>query len=250
MELKEMNMMIKIFGILGVIFCLLTLLTPWSESSFTFGFFSQIYSTPFYIDFFTNTSFHNIFGAGQIIFFAIAMIIIFILTLIALILSINNVRNISRVTPNKYLTLGILLIVDVILYIIAVSILSSSISTFGAYGIGFVMAIISAIMFFMIYFIQKTFMPAVSPGHYQHQPYQQPTYAQQPAYQHPTQQTPPPVHPQQHHTQQTPPSQPQAQPQQQTQKTVDKPATPKFCSQCGAPVVPNTKFCAQCGNKL
>ena len=249
MTSKEMNMVIKIIGILGVIFCLLALLTPWSASSFTFGIFSEGYSSPFYIDFFTNSLFHNMLGAGQVIFFAIAMIIIFILTLTALILSINNIRNIGKVPPRKYLTLGILLIIDIILYIIAVLILSSGIygiSTFGAYGLGFVMAIISAAMFFILYFTQKTLIPAIVPNIAQ-QPHQQSTYPTQPVYQTSSQQTPPPAHMQQQ-VQQNPAPQPAQ--TQQNQPTEQKAQTPKFCSQCGSPLAPNSKFCSQCGNKL
>jgi hypothetical protein len=252
MQNNEMNMVLKLIGILGVIFCLLALLLPWSDSSFTFGIFSDGYSTPFYVDLFTNEFFHSALGAGQVIFFAIVMIIIFILTIIALIFSINNVRNIGRVLPNKYLTLGILLIIDVILYIIAVSILSSGISTFGAYGIGFAMAIISAILFFMIYFLQKAFMPAVAPRITQQPIYQQPVYDQtQPSYQTPPQQTPhqhtPP--PPQTPPQNTPPPAQQQPPTKPTSQKQSK-ATPNFCSQCAAPLGPNAKFCPQCGHKL
>ena len=49
---KEINLVIKIMGILGVIFTLIALLTPWGDGTYTFGVFSSFYSSPFYIDFF------------------------------------------------------------------------------------------------------------------------------------------------------------------------------------------------------
>jgi len=220
---KEINLVTRIMGILGVIFTLITLLTPWGEGTYTFGIFSSFYSSPFYIDFFTSSII-----IGEIIFFAIAMIIIFIITLIALLMSISSVKNFEKTPTNKFMTLGILLIVDIVLYIIAVSLLSGKmgVSAFGAYGIGFVMAIIAAIMFFIVYGIKKMYMPAPAASSYQQQMYTQPqTYAPQ--------QPPPPP----------PPQQPQP---QQPAQTTEK----KFCSNCGAKLGPNSKFCPNCGKQL
>jgi len=216
---KEINLVTRIMGILGVIFTLIALLTPWASYSFTFGLFAPGISYPFYIDYFTS-------GDGNAIFFAIAMIIIFILTLVVLFMSISSVKNFEKTPINKFMTLGILLIVEIVLYVITVSIISRGATTFGAYDIGFVMAIIAAIMFFIVYGIKKMYMPTPAASSYQQQMYTQPqTYAPQ--------QPPPPP----------PPQQPQP---QQPAQTTEK----KFCSNCGAKLGPNSKFCPNCGKQL
>jgi len=205
---KEMNMIITIMGIIGVIFCLIALLTPWGSppggSFFTFGTFSESSSSAFYI-----TAFES--GVGESIFFGIAMILIFILTLVSLILGALTIKNIG-IKANRFLTLGILLIINIILYVIAMSVLVGRYGGQGFYSIGFVMALIASIMFFVIYGLQKAFMPAAAPAMYQPQP---------PAYQQPQQKT---MYTQQPPVQQAPPPQPQAQPQpqQQTQPPAQK----------------------------
>jgi hypothetical protein len=235
---KEMKIILKVLGIIGVIFCLVALLVPWSNNVFTFGFFSEIYSTPFFVDFFINQDYHSVFGIGQIIFFGIAMIIIFIITLITLLLGVFAIKSFERTPPNKYLNLGILLIVNVVLYIIAVSMLTSAFGMFGGiglgYGIGFVMCIIAAILFFIIYSIEKTYMPQTSFG-----AHQQPMYQQQPHVYSQPQQAPPPHHP----------APPPLQSDTSQQVGQDKNAK-KFCSSCGSKLTPNAKFCSGCGQKV
>jgi len=250
MQSNEMNMIMKIFGILGMVFCLIALLAPWGNGIFTFGIFAEGYSTPFGIDLFTNQFYQEILGAGQVIFFAIAIIIIFVLTLVALLLSILTVRNIQSSPPGRSLVIGILLIVSFIMYIIAVSVLSGGSGTFGAYGAGFVMALIGAILFFIIYGLQKFYLTAPSPAMYQQQMYQQPAYnqpqAQYYAHQQPPQQAPPV---QEQYTQVPPQQQPPAQPAPRARRQQPQ-AAPKFCQECGSPITPNSKFCSGCGNKL
>ena len=235
MQSKEMDMLIKILGIIGMVFCLVALLTPWGSGAFTFGLFQTGYSTPFYIDVFQSY-------AGEIIFFGITMIIIFILILVTLILSITTVKNIQKYPPGRFLTLGILLLITFILYIIAASVVSSGYSTYGMYGIGFVMALIGSIMFFIAYALKRYISTTPSP-----MPYQQPIYTQPQTqyYQQQPQQTQPIVQEQQY-TQ--PPMQTTSQPPQRARQI--RSTVPKFCPQCGSPLPPNVKFCPECGNKL
>ncbi len=240
MQSKEIDMIIKILGILGVVFCLVALLTPWGYGAFTFGLFETGYSTPFYIDVFTNQIFQSY--ASQVIFFGITMIIIFIIILITLILSITTIKNIQKYPPGRFLTLGILLLITFILYIIAVSVLSSSFGAYGMYSVGFIMALIGAIMFFIAYAIKKYILTTPYPL-----PYQQPMYTQPQTqyYQQQPQQTQPIVQEQQYTP---PPMQPTTQPTQRARQT--RSTSPRFCPQCGSPLPPNVKFCPECGNKL
>lgn len=230
---KEMKLILKVLGIIGVIFCLVALLVPWGNSVFTFGIFGDGYSTPFFIDLFTNQI------IGQAIFFGIAMIIIFVITLITLLFGVLAIKNFERTPSNKYLTLGILLIVNVVLYIIAVSILTSAFGIFGTfifgYGIGFVFCIIAAIMFFIVYGIQKTYMPQTNFG-----AYQQPMYQQQPQTYRQPHQAPPP---------QQPVPNPSSQSGLDQQVSQDK-SVKKFCPNCGSKLTPNAKFCSGCGQKI
>jgi len=228
MQSKEMDMIIKILGILGMVFCLVALLTPWGYGAYTFGLFETGYSSPFYIDLFTNQLYQTY--AGQIIFFAITMIIIFVLTLVTLILSIITVKNIQKYQPSRFLTLGILLLITFILYIIAVSVLSSGLGAFGMYGIGFVMALIGAIMFFIAYGLKKFILTTPSPI------YQKPMYTQ-PQTQYYTQQ-------------QAPPQQYQAPPPVQQPVSSEIKSKTKFCPACGTQLQTNARFCPECGNQL
>jgi len=158
MENKEKNMIVQLIGILGVIFCLVSLLTPWSASVFTFGYFGADYSAPFYIDFLTNQTIHQSAVSNQVAFFAIVMVVIFILILSALLLGIFGVSRVNSEHPTTYLLISALLIVPVILYITAVSIFSGGITYTGfAYGAGFATAIIAFVIFFIVYVLQSVF---------------------------------------------------------------------------------------------
>jgi phosphoglycerol transferase MdoB-like AlkP superfamily enzyme len=234
MQSKEMDTIIKILGILGMVFCLVALLTPWGGAeAFTFGLFGSGYSSPFYIDLFTNPIFQSY--AGQFIFFGITMIIIFILTLVTLILSIFTIKNIRGYQPSRFLTLGILLMISFILYIISVSILSSGFGGLGMYGIGFVMALIGAIMFFIAYGIKKFVSTTPSPVMYQQPIYQQPTHTQAPT---------------QYYQQQAPPQHYQPPPPVQQPVSSEIKSKTKFCPSCGTQLQANARFCPECGNQL
>jgi hypothetical protein len=210
MQNKETKIIIQVMGLLGVIFCLIAFLTPWAStygvSIFTFGYFTNYDSSPFFIKFFET-------GVGEVIFAGIAMIIIFVLTLINFLMGIISVKQIENNPDNRFLILGIIEIITIILYVIAISIAAKSIAPSDAYGIGFIMAIISAIMFFISYFIPKAITSVSSPGSYQ-----QPTYQQQFQY--------------------------TSQPQSPSSVGV------KFCPNCGTQLLKNMIFCSKCGKKF
>jgi zinc-ribbon domain len=242
MQSKEMNMIMKIMGLLALIFCLIALFGPWGNYIYAWGFSGPGYTNAFYTDFF-NT------GVGEVIFFGIAMIIIFILTIVALLILLLAFRDINIGRYDRFLTVGILAIAEFILYIIAVSVVTQGYTSGGAYGAGFVLILITAILCFIVYGLNKMLSSTSSQGYYQ-----QPVYQQQPAYNQPQtqyythqpQQAPPPVQEPQYTQvpQQQPPVQPAPRARRQPQ------AAPKFCQECGSPITPNSKFCSGCGNKL
>lgn len=239
---KEMNMVLKILGIIGAIFCLIAIFVPWGGGVYLWGEDLGYTWSIFHIEFFTNSMYHSIFGAAQCIFFGIAMIIIFILTIISTILAFLGVKAFQTKGTNKFLTPAILSTVSFILYIIAVSTLARGWSG-GLYGIGFVMILIAMIMFYITFILGKALGVTPSPvGYQQTTQYQQPTQQPMMMYQQNTQHSPPSntgTQPQPA-DQQTTPSQEQAKPA----------ASPKFCPSCGAKLVANSKFCPYCGNKI
>jgi hypothetical protein len=248
MQNKEAKLIIKIIGLIGAIFCLIAIFVPWAEGVHTFGAgYADVWSI-FYVDFFTADM------PGEFIFFGMAMIIIFILTIIATVLGFLGFKDFETKGTKKYLTSAIFATISFIIYVIAVSLITSYISgfgfgvpTFAGYGIGFVMILIAMIMFYITFFIGKVM--SITPAPAMQQPmYQQPTY-QQPAYQQqtyqppPTQPTPPPP-PEPVQQPETPPPQPAPKEKKQPQTSVN------FCPSCGKKVIPNTKFCAHCGKQI
>jgi len=237
MQSKEMNMIMKIMGLLVLIFCLIALFVPWGTYIYTWGISGPGYTNAFYTDVF-NT------GVGESIFFGIAMIIIFILTIITLIIGLIAFRDINIGRYDRFLTAGILAIVEFILYIIAASVAH----VYEAYGAGFVLILITAILCFIVYGLNKMLTSTSSQGYYQQQPvYHQPAYNQpQTQYYTHQPQAPPPVQEPQYAQipKQQPPAQPAPRARQQPR------AAPKFCPECGSPITPNSKFCSGCGNKI
>ena len=228
MQNQEIKMIIRIMGIIAVIFCLLALVLPWGEAFYTWGFSYSGVTYPFYIEFFTMSV------TWELIFFAISMIILFILTLITLIIGIISVIKINRASKHIFLTLGIICIFEFIFYIVAVSVVSGFSASFGFYSIGFIFILITGILFIVSYIMQKTFGLLPTPQA-QHPMYQQPVYQQPP----PVQPAPPqPVH-------QQPPPVSQDQPKKQAAKK-----SMNFCPSCGSQLKPGAKFCTSCGNKL
>jgi len=164
MENKKINTVIRTIGILGIIFCIVSLLTPWSSSGFTFGIFKENYSTPFYIDIFTNQTIRGSNFFTQAVFFSTTMIIIFIFTLAALILGIMCIGKVEEEIPSTFLYISSLLIVNIILYITAVSLWSSNSAFVGlAFGSGFSTALISFIIFFILFIFKSVFHNEIKP---------------------------------------------------------------------------------------
>ena len=252
MEIKEMNLIVKITGIVGAVFCGIALLVPWAGldvGGFGIGIYPWGISTNilgsqgwdiFFIDAMSS-------GVTQAIVSGICMIIAFVLTIIALILGILGFKNVGIKKTNTFMTAGILSIVAIILCVVAVSQLGGGTQGFViglGYGAGFFLIIVAMILYFVSFGLQKAF--AMSPA----QPmYQQNVYQPQPAQ--PMQPSAPPMPP--------PVGQPQPPPVQQTtpppvqQTAVTPPPAQtgsKFCAECGAKVQPNVKFCPECGAKL
>ncbi len=234
MTSKEMNMLVKILGLLGAIFVLIAQFVPWGGGAYLFGYSFLGAWDFFYIEIMST-------GIAQAILFSIIMIVLFFINLIALILGFLAFKKIETQGINVYQRLAILTTLEFSIYIVGASIASGGLAGIGIFGAGLVLILIAMILYWLTYALGKTL--GIYPS---------PTIHQQNIYQHPQPQMMYPYQ-QQHQMQQTPVQQPQAQPppQQPIEKgTEDNAPTPKFCSQCGSPVSPNTKFCSQCGNKL
>lgn len=229
MKSKEMNMIIKILGLLGAIFVLIAQFTPWGNGAYLFGAdFGFLGFNWFYNSFFT-------IGVWQYILIAIIMIILFFFNLITLIIGFLAFKKIESRGINLYQRLAILVTVEFIIYIVGFSIAAGGLTSIGIISIGFVMILIAMILYWLTYALGK--MLGIYPS---------PIIQQPPIYQH----TQPQMmySNQQQQIQQNPAPQPAQ--TQQHQPTEQKAQTPKFCSQCGSPLAPNAKFCPQCGNKL
>lgn len=240
MATKEMNLIVKILGLVGAIFVLIAQFVPWGRGAFLFGANNGGFDA-FYVTFMGQ-------GAWQAILFGVMMIVLFFINLIVLILAFLTFKNFAIKGTKRYLTLGIIATVEFILYIVALNAAFGGLAGFIGYGIGFVMILLAMIMFYVTYGLGRalgiyttTAMHQQPPVYQQAQPQMMYTSQQQP----PVQQTPPP---------QPPPTQPQ--PQQQTQQPTQKTAkgkaaaTPKFCPQCGAQLQAGIKFCPGCGSQV
>lgn len=255
MENKQISMIIKIMGLVGAVFCGISLILPWSGlwiggfgySIYPWGTSSNVPGVAEGWDFFFINSIGT--GATEAIVLSIVMIVAFILTLVALIIGILGAKNIGIKVSNSLLIAGILSIVAIILCVVAVSQANSYYQSLGVagfafgYGAGFFLIIIGMILYFVTFGLQKFLLSAPAPGMAQQPMYQQPSY-QQPqmmytsTQQPPVQQTAPTAPPQP----QTPPPPAQAPPKTR--------AAQKFCPECGAQLQPNAKFCSGCGNKI
>lgn len=158
MDNKKKNTVIRVVGILGIIFCIASLLAPWSSSAYTFGIFKEEYSNLLYIDFFTNQSIRDSSFSNEALFFGIVMIIIFIFILLALILGIISVVRVKDEVPVTFLLLSYLFIASVILYISIVSVWEDNISYAGSsYNYGFFTAVIAFIIYCMLFLFRSVF---------------------------------------------------------------------------------------------
>jgi len=259
-----MTWVMKIFGIIGMIFIGISLAVPWanytepgtiyglslngwglSTNIPSTGISTEIYkyfSDPFYI----NTMQAGI-AEGTVA--GICMILVFVFTIITLLLSIKAFRTIGIGATKNYLITGIFSIVTIVLCVIGV-IQANAYGSAMYYGLSgttvaggfgytwaFILTIIAMIFFFINYAVPKFLLQPGGIGMQQSwSPQQQPQVmytSQQP----PMQQTPPPQQPVE-----------QAPLQQPTQK---KPKTgAHFCPACGAQLQAGTKFCPGCGAKI
>ena len=232
---KETSMIVKILGVIGAIFLLVAQFTPWGVGLYLFGAdLGFLGFNWFYVSFFES-------GVWQAILIAIIMIILFFVNLVILLLSAQAIVRLNTHGLNIYQKLPIYVTVEFILYIVGFSIAAVGLTGYGIVSVGFVMVLIAMIIFLIIFALAKS-QGLITTPMFHHTAYHQPAYQQHPPVQQPTYHPPP----QQATPQQQQPPPPTHSPPQQPQDS----AIPKFCSQCGAPLVPNTKFCAQCGNKL
>lgn len=236
---NDMSLVVKILLIVAVVFCGLTLITPWiNPGGYTWGGSALDQWDIFYINSFST-------GVFEVIFLAIAMIVTFFLSIAALIIGILAIKNIGFGKTKTSLIAGIISIISVIFFLVAVNVVIGEYAQLFDYGLGFFFMIFSAVMFFVAYgiaavSISSTPTPVTPPAAVPQQMYYQPpapTPPQQgqPPMQPMPQQTPPPVTP--------PPPQPQP-----AQRQPD--AAQKFCPECGTKIQGNPKFCPECGKKI
>ena len=237
---NEMKMVIKILGLIGAIFVLIAQFVPWAGGLYLFGadFGSFIGWDFFYINIMSS-------GAWQGIFLGIMMIIIFFLNLILIINSFLKFKKFDVLGPQIFLNLGIFATVEFIIYIVAVNVVSSGYTGFGAYGIGFIIILLAMIMFYVAFGIGKSLGMVPAPRTYRQPMYQQPTYTQTTQYPQQPQQPPPPAQ-----TPPPPPPPPQPQTQQPAKPAQKTKAVKKFCPNCGTQLTPNAKFCSGCGKEV
>ena len=251
MEIKEMKLIIKIIGLVGAIFALIALFTPWGIGAYLFGADLGILLGGWDFFYINTMSASATAGTWQLILYGVVMIILFILTLITMILGLLTFKKIDTRGPKAYLTPAILATVAFVLYIVG---LSASTLILG-YNIGFFMILIAMILFYVSFVLAKVFGITATQPMYQQPTYQQPQYGQQPQMmysqtpQQPAQQMPPPPAPP---VQQTPPPKQPPQPPQpaETPPKSQANAGKQFCQGCGAQLKPKAKFCASCGKQL
>jgi uncharacterized membrane protein len=163
-ENKKKNIFFRIVCILGIIFCIISLLTPWSSSAFTFGIFKENYSSPLYIDFFTDQSIRDPSFSNPALFFSIIMIIILFFTIFALLLGIICITKIEKEVSITYFLISYLFIANIILYVTAVSFWPSNVSYVGSsYNYGFITAIIALIIYLLLFIFKSIFHKKAKP---------------------------------------------------------------------------------------
>lgn len=259
------KLVIKVLGIIGMIFIGISLMVPWASytifgtnmglSMNTWGVSTSIpqsvvgeagykyLSDPFYLNAMQS-------GITEGIVAGICMILVFIFAIITLLLGLKAFKNIGSEDINKnYLNAGIFAIIPLVLCVIGVMQGSSYGSNIyfqltgtaftGGFGYtwGFILLILAMIFFFTNYGMD-VFLLHQGTGMQKSQPSQkQPQVmytSQQPPQQQPVKQTPPPQSP--------PPATQQPKQKTETEK--------KFCQQCGAQLQATSPFCPGCGAKL
>jgi putative membrane protein len=158
MENNKIKTVIKSITILGLIFCIVSLLTPWSSWAFTFGIFTENHSSIFFNSFFTDESITKSSFSYQAQFFAMVMIIIFFFIIIGLIAGIQSIINFDKEKSTIYFTISSIFIINIILYIIAISIWQMNNYYIGlSYSPGFITAVIAFIIFFVSFTLKSVF---------------------------------------------------------------------------------------------
>jgi hypothetical protein len=163
-ENKKKNTIIRVVGILGIIFCIASLLTPWSSSAYTFGIFKEDYSNLLYIDFLTNQSIRDSSFSNEALFFGIVMIIIFIFTIFALILGMICIIKIEKEVSITYFLISYLFITNIILYVTAISFWPGNVSYVGSsFNYGFITALIALIIYLLLFIFKSVFYKKTKP---------------------------------------------------------------------------------------
>jgi len=267
-----MRLVMKIFGILAIVFIGIAIAVPWAGYSIPttnyglslngwgvstnipeslVGAESMKYlSDPFFI----NTMQSGI-ASGTVA--SICMILVFIFTIITLFICIKAFRNIGIGVLNKiYLFAGIFAIITMVLCVIGVTQANSygtevnyllggtPISGGFGYTWGFILSILAMIFCFINYGLDMFMLKS---GIYLQQPQ---TYQQQPQMMYTSQQPPQQPMMQQPSVQQ-PPMQHTPLPQEQLHQPQKKsPSAGWPCPKCGAQLQADNKFCPSCGAKI
>jgi len=280
---------IKIFGIIGMIFIGISLALPWAGYSLgVAGLNLNLWGSGSFggLEALTGASFNNVLndvfylnamqsGVTAGLIGGIFYILTFVFVIIALIISIKAFRGIGTGIINKtFLIAGIFGIVTIVMCVIGTSQIDTYARTLspvaipGGFGYtwGFILLLIAAIFYFVNYGLDY-YMHMYGTSTLQTQGYQQ---QQQPQVMYTSQQPPPQQPIQQPQAQQQPPvQQPPAQQQPPVQQTPapvapveqppqptnteppqNKPKPPKFCNSCGAKLQAGVKFCNECGAKI
>ena len=160
MDNNMMKLMMKMFGILTIVFCGIALIVPWAGLGIM-GFGVGVYPWGILSDAAFMTSGQSDFffiqtmqtGVAEAIVFAICMIITFVLTIIALILSIRSIMSVNMNIANSFLKIGIISIIAIILCVIGVfsanSAFTSNIGIGFGYSWGFYLMIFAIIISFV-----------------------------------------------------------------------------------------------------
>jgi len=281
MDTKQTSLIVKIFLIIGVIFCAISLILPWmgynqTVSSFGFSFSTGIDLYPWGAHYYSTSSAASaltpnadewmFFYMGDSTFFSSAVqnfqtiilifaVITFVLAIVALLLGIKGIISIGKKKCGAPIAGGIIAIIAPIIFVVGINFAFAQLGgQFGAimdtigYSWGFYLMILAGIMYIIGFVISKAVNPSPI---YSQQQYQQTYYQQQPAETPPTPQQQVQTPPMQPQTTPNPPPPQQQPPQPVPQQPQPIPTqTPPFCPKCGVQTLPGTKFCSKCGHKF
>jgi hypothetical protein len=239
---KEIGLIVKILLIVGVVFVGLSMLVPWlGVSGYLWGFTLLGQTSFFYVAFIQGET------LAYGILLAVSTIVTLIFVIIALVTGIRAIINFGLNKPKTSLNAGILSLVSMIFFAIALnvgySILGGIYAMSGiSFGLGFFMMIIPIILFFTSYGLQITLLSSPTTPPVAKKPvYPQPVY-QQPSTQQPISPPPPPMSTIIEQPQPTTPP-PATSQQVQPQEEIN------FCAECGTKLESGASFCPECGTK-